>query len=116
MTILHWMNNEEKIVMRSTDGLLSARQPDATVSFFKSFMEQLPPLHLAAFERIVLSTKSVCIAYALYRRQIGVEFAAKAARLEALHQTEKWGEVEDAHDTDREDMKRQLGSAMALVV
>ncbi len=114
--ILNWLNKEEGLTIHSTDGLASVKQPPETIAFFKSFLEGLDPLPLAAFERLVLSSKSVCLAYALYKRRVGVDFAAKAARLEALHQTQKWGEVEDAHDTDREDMKRQLGASMVLLM
>jgi ATP synthase F1 complex assembly factor 2 len=41
--------------------------------------------------------------------------AAQAASLEVLHQTEQWGEVEDTHDVEKEDLRRQLGSVILLV-
>ena len=44
-----------------------------------------------------------------------IERAAEAANLEVLHQTEQWGEVEDTHDVDKEDTRRQLGSVVLLV-
>ena len=49
-------------------------------------------------------------------RLIPVEFAATAARLEQIQQINKWGECEDAHDTEREDMKRKLASVVAAVL
>jgi ATP synthase F1 complex assembly factor 2 len=35
--------------------------------------------------------------------------------LEVLHQTEQWGEVEDTHDVDNADIRRQLGTVVLLV-
>lgn len=49
------------------------------------------------------------------RRRFGVEEAAAAVSLEVNWQTGKWGEVEDTHDVEKEDLRRQLGSAVLLV-
>ncbi|KKY32257.1 putative atp12 chaperone [Diaporthe ampelina] len=49
------------------------------------------------------------------KRTFGVEEAAKAASLEVDWQTGKWGEVEDTHDVEKEDLRRQLGSTVLLV-
>lgn len=49
------------------------------------------------------------------RRRFGVEEAARASSLEVDWQTGKWGEVEDTHDVEKEDLRRQLGSAVLLV-
>jgi len=45
----------------------------------------------------------------------GVEEAARAASLEVDWQTRMWGAVEDTHDVEREDVRRQLGSVVLLV-
>jgi ATP synthase mitochondrial F1 complex assembly factor 2 len=45
----------------------------------------------------------------------GVEEAARATSLEVDWQTGRWGEVEDTHDVDKEDVRRQLGSVVLLV-
>lgn len=49
------------------------------------------------------------------KRLFGVEEAAQAASLEVAWQTRKWGEVEDTHDVEKEDLRRQLGSAVLLI-
>lgn len=49
------------------------------------------------------------------RGRFDIERAAEAANLEVLHQTEQWGEVEDSHDVDKEDVRRQLGSVVLLI-
>lgn len=47
--------------------------------------------------------------------KFGVGEAAMAASLEVDWQTRRWGEVEDTHDVDKEDLRRQLGSVILLV-
>jgi ATP synthase F1 complex assembly factor 2 len=47
--------------------------------------------------------------------RFGIEEAAHASSLEVSWQTVQWGEVEDTHDVEKEDLKRQLGSAIILV-
>ncbi|KUI54209.1 Protein atp12, mitochondrial [Cytospora mali] len=49
------------------------------------------------------------------KKKFGVEEAAKAVSLEVDWQTRKWGEVEDTHDVEKEDVRRQLGSAVLIV-
>lgn len=48
-------------------------------------------------------------------KRFGVEEAARAVSLEVSWQTGRWGEVEDTHDVEREDLRRQLGSVVLLV-
>jgi ATP synthase F1 complex assembly factor 2 len=102
----------QKII--TTQGIASIKQSKEIVEFYKNFLENCSEFDLAGFEKAVISTKSFFISYALYKKWIDIDFAAKAARLEVLHQINKWGEVQDAHDTDREELKRQLG-AISLV-
>jgi ATP synthase mitochondrial F1 complex assembly factor 2 len=48
-------------------------------------------------------------------RRFGIEEAAQACSVEVAWQTSRWGEVEDTHDVEREDLRRQLGSVLLLV-
>jgi ATP synthase F1 complex assembly factor 2 len=48
------------------------------------------------------------------KRRISVEEAAKAARVEVMAQTQLWGEVEDTHDVEVEDMIATLGTAVFI--
>ena len=45
----------------------------------------------------------------------GIEEAAQASSLEVAWQTGMWGEVEDTHDVDKEDLKRQFGTVILMV-
>lgn len=84
---------------------------------------------LAALERAVLAGKSLLVAVRLVvewsenfrhlqrsgQKRFGIEEAAEASSLEVRWQTDMWGEVEDTHDVEKEDLKRQLGSVVLLV-
>ncbi|KAF7554136.1 hypothetical protein G7Z17_g3108 [Cylindrodendrum hubeiense] len=48
-------------------------------------------------------------------KKFGVDDAALATSLEVDWQTGQWGEVEDTHDVNKEDVKRQIGSVALLV-
>jgi ATP synthase F1 complex assembly factor 2 len=113
------------------DSIMPTPQPQLTREVIRGWIAGLPAFELAALERGVLATKSLLIAARLLvtysshwqdlREQhssedrFGIEEAAEAANLEVAHQTQQWGEVEDTHDVDHEDVRKQLGSTILLV-
>lgn len=110
------------------DSIVPRRHPELTREVIRGWMMGLPAFELAALERGVLATKSLLIAVRLLVEwskeldvarkagpKFGIEDAALASNLEVLHQTEQWGEVEDTHDVDAADLRRQLGSVIMLV-
>ena len=85
---------------------------------------------LAGLERAVLAGKSLIAASRLVvqwsdgsvrmghlnnRSRFGIEEAARATSLEVDWQAQQWGQVEDTHDVNSEDLRRQLGSVILLV-
>lgn len=93
---------------------------------------------LAAFERATLASKSLLAAARLIvewsegkagvfmpapaedespfpRAKFGVEMAARAVSVEVDWQTANWGAVDDTHNVEHEDIRRQFGSAVLLV-
>lgn len=84
---------------------------------------------IAGLERAVLAGKSLITAARVVAEwsegQVGVkvplesrfgtEEAAAATSLEVNWQSTHWGEVEDTHDVNKEDVRRQLGSVVLLV-
>ena len=101
-----------------------------TKDVIKGWVSGLPAFELAGLERGVLAGKGLLGAVRLlvewspeleYLRgkstpiDYGVEEAAKAASLEVDWQTGMWGAVEDTHDVEREDIRRQFGSVVLLV-
>lgn len=123
-----WPGVEIKPVL-DEDSILPAQQSDVTRSVIQGWISGLPPYELAALERAVLAGKSLLIGARLLvewseefrelqrssESRFGIEEAAKASSLEVKWQTGMWGEVEDTHDVENEDLRRQLGSAILLV-
>ena len=82
-------------------------------------------------ERAALAGKSLCVAARLVcewseylnlggipgeaAERFGIEEAAKVCSQELIWQTGRWGEVEDSHDVDKEDLRRQFGSVILVV-
>ena len=113
----------------SPDSIVPIPQPQATREVIKSWVQGLPAFELAGLERGILATKSLLVAtrmvaewgqmFAATRKsgseRFGIEHATEAASLEVMHQTEQWGEVEDTHDVDGADIRRQLGTVVLLV-
>lgn len=112
------------------DSIMPVEQPEMTKQVIQGWVSGLPAYELAGLERAVLASKSVLIATRLVHewaeafaasrpagvnKSFGIEQAAEAASLEVRWQTKAWGEVEDTHDVEKEDMKRQLGSVILLV-
>ncbi|KAK4899814.1 ATP synthase mitochondrial F1 complex assembly factor 2 [Elasticomyces elasticus] len=117
----------------SEDSIMPTPQPDLTREVIRGWVHGLPAFELAALERGTLATKSLLVAARLmvewsqeFRHlhrdrpasegKFGIPEAARASTLELLYQIEQWGEVEDTHDVDREDLRRQLGSVVLLNV
>lgn len=85
------------------------------------WLEQLNPWEMTAFERILMTTKSFLLAARMVAEAnepdgIQVEEAARLADLETRFQTERWGEVEDTHDVNHADMRRQLASSKLVLI
>ena len=134
----HIFPGVEVVPILSEDSIMPVPQPELTQEVIRGWVSGLPAFEIAALERGVLATKSLLVAARLLvewsldfahlrassdgtgnreteRDRFDIELAAEAANLEVLHQTEQWGEVEDTHDVDKEDLRRQLGSVVLLV-
>lgn len=111
------------------DSILPVSQSQATKDIIKQWISGLQAYDLAALERGILASKSLLVAVRLVvewsenfrhvqrpgQKRFGIEEAAEASSLEVKWQTDMWGEVEDTHDVDKEDLKRQLGSVIVVV-
>ncbi|KAL2114781.1 hypothetical protein VUR80DRAFT_91 [Thermomyces stellatus] len=113
------------------ESIFPRSQDEATRAVVKGWVSGLSGWELAGLERAVLAGKSLLVGARLLvewsegkvgmvsfdrsGERFGVERAATASTLEVGWQTGRWGEVEDTHDVDREDVRRQLGSAVLLV-
>ena len=125
-----WPRIELRPILRP-DSILPLSQSDETNERVRQWVAQLPSFELAGLERAFLASKSLLIAARLIvqwseaftsirngdvgEERFDIDRAAAASMSEVAWQTERWGEVEDTHDVDKEDLRRQLGSAILLV-
>ncbi|KAI0668531.1 hypothetical protein C8Q78DRAFT_265519 [Trametes maxima] len=113
--ILDWAQETFGVDIKVSDSLFVPSQSPETLRKFEEVLNNLSPWEMAAMERATYSSKSFLIALALITRRLDVNQAAEAAHVEVNSQIERWGEVEDTHDVDYHDMRRQLGSAACLL-
>ncbi|CAG8549511.1 22609_t:CDS:2 [Cetraspora pellucida] len=112
-----WTQETYGVEIKVTNGIFGAQQPTETKNKLCAIVEEFDSLKLSAFERATMLTKSFLLGLGLVERQLTVEFASKAAQVETISQTIRWGKLEGAHDVDNEYIKLQLGSvACALIV
>jgi ATP synthase mitochondrial F1 complex assembly factor 2 len=129
LTTTVWPGVEIRPVLNE-GSIMPLKQSDFTRSVVSGWIMGLSPYELAALERAALATKSLLVATRLIIEwseefrdlqrdlsgpRFGIEQAAEAASLEVRWQTGIWGEVEDTHDVNKEDVRLQLGSAVLLV-
>lgn len=102
-------------------GLGGNTQPEATRAAACAYLDSLDMWQLVALEKAVLTAKSFLVGVAVVRNadpadpfNVSVEELARLATLETVLQTARWGEVEDTHDVDKVDVRRNLAAA-ALV-
>ncbi|KAI5202649.1 hypothetical protein E4T39_04592 [Aureobasidium subglaciale] len=120
----------EIVPILAEDSIMPVKQPKVTQEVIRGWMTGLPAFELAGLERGVLATKSLLVAIRLLvewsqefrhvqksnsTRRFGIMEARQASMVEVTWQTDMWGEVDDTHDVDKEDVARQLGSVILLV-
>ncbi|KZV92840.1 ATP12-domain-containing protein [Exidia glandulosa HHB12029] len=113
--IIDWARKEFDVELTVFTGLFGSSQPAETKAKLAKVLEDMDAWQLAGLERAVYASKSLIVALALVRGRITPEEAAQAAHVEVLSQIQRWGEVEDSHDVDHQDIRRQLGSVVCLL-
>lgn len=100
------------------DGLIGNSQTQHTKDAVLKYLDSLSIWDLVALEKATLVSKSFLSGVAILRNTdyndpfiINIEELARLVTLETVLQTARWGEVEDTHDVDKVDIKRNLASA-----
>jgi ATP synthase mitochondrial F1 complex assembly factor 2 len=128
-----WPGVEIRPVLEE-NSILPTSQSEETKAVIRGWLSGLGAWELAGLERAVLAGKSLCVGVRLVvewaegfrdvggrpdgrgvEKRFGIEEAARACSMEVAWQTDMWGEVEDTHDVEKEDLRRQLGSVILLV-
>ena len=111
--------------------IVPQQQSEGVREVIQGWVSGLDAWDIAGLERAVLAGKSLVAAARFVvewtegevgagsvgqgTTAFGVEEAAKATSLEVDWQATQWGEVDDTHDVNKEDVRRQLGSVALLV-
>ncbi|KAJ7285696.1 hypothetical protein C8J57DRAFT_1285565 [Mycena rebaudengoi] len=103
--LLSWARSTFGVKLHTFDSLLFNSQPDETKHKLGEVLSTFDHWEMAAMERATYTTKSFIIGLAI----------ALATQVEVASQIQRWGEVEDTHDVDFHDVRRQLGSAACLL-
>ncbi|ODV98258.1 hypothetical protein PACTADRAFT_48052 [Pachysolen tannophilus NRRL Y-2460] len=107
------------------DGLVGNVQTEETKEVIRLWMSGLNMWQMVALEKATLIAKSFLAGAAIIRANekalaeeeegiLTIEEIAQAATLETIYQTKRWGEVEDTHDVDKVDVRRNLASASLI--
>ncbi|KAJ6630635.1 hypothetical protein B0H10DRAFT_1982134 [Mycena sp. CBHHK59/15] len=113
--LLSWARSTFGVELHTFDSILFNSQPNESKSAMDQILSTFDHWEMAAMERATYTTKSFVIALALVRKHLTVEQASLATQVEVASQIKRWGEVEDTHDVDFHDVRRQLGSAACLL-
>ncbi|KAM7222873.1 hypothetical protein V8F06_001771 [Rhypophila decipiens] len=133
-----WPGVSKIIPVLDDNFIMPKSQDPATRAAVQKWIERdLDAWEVAGLERATLAAKSLLIGARLVaewgetfsskvgakaaiergegRKLFGIEEAARAASIEVDWQIERWGEVEDTHDVEKVDVRRQLGGVVLLV-
>ncbi|KAL0580254.1 ATP synthase mitochondrial F1 complex assembly factor 2 [Marasmius crinis-equi] len=110
-----WITKTYGVKVEKSNSILFAGQSPETRQKLLEALTSFNHWEMAAMERATYASKSFMIALALVKQRLNIEEASKAARVEVESQIQRWGEVEDTHDVDFHDIRRQLGSAACLL-
>ncbi|KAG0146486.1 hypothetical protein CROQUDRAFT_657292 [Cronartium quercuum f. sp. fusiforme G11] len=115
--LIEWINQSYSIDLKLyEDSIILPKQSSHTKESLRSVVMEFDQLKLAGFERAVHVTKSFVIALALVQGKLTVDEASDASRVEVLSQIARWGEVEDTHDVDFQEIRMKLGSVACSLI
>ncbi|WFD00333.1 ATP synthase mitochondrial F1 complex assembly factor 2 [Malassezia yamatoensis] len=108
--IIAWAKEYFQMDISVAHSALSNSQPAASRERVLEVLEALPPLELACMERAAMTTKSMITSLAMLYKRVDAEQASLMAEVETASQVSVWGAVEDSHDVDHAELRRQLAS------
>jgi len=113
--VINWFRERYKVEIQPTTTISPPSVSDEDVLSIRKHLLSfsLPVLHGFSFG--VDALKSLILTLAVMERIISVEKAVELARLELLHQTSQWGNVEWAHDIELHGTTSRLAAATLFV-
>lgn len=100
--LVKWLKRSFDIECHTTESFAARLQhPPSTHARMSAIVDTLDPFSLTCLQCATMEAKSVVLGLALLCRQVTLEQARAASRVEEECQIEWWGAVEGGHDMDR---------------
>jgi len=109
--ILQWFNNNYRVSVEPSHGLLTVAIPDDAAERLKTHLTPLDTWSLTGLEFAVETLKSFILSMALIDNHLTVETAVHLSRLELEFQISRWGSVEWAHDLELMETRSRVAAA-----
>ena len=113
--LLRWWSDATGAPLAVAAGLAEFVHPQAALAAADDFVYVADPLLRAAIASVLGATKSAVITLAFVHRELDIEGAFQAARVEEEWQIAENGLVEDGHDTSRAHLRSALAAARTLL-
>lgn len=97
--VLEWLEEHHGIALPTTYSMNAMQQPAASVAKFAAIVDAMDPWELLAMDELTSIGKSAVIALAFLQREIDVDRAFRAMRLEETFQLNLSGRVEGVYGT-----------------
>ena len=110
----HFLKTYGAVAVASAREMVAPKHPDATTRRARERLEGMSDWELTAALSLAQGCKSLVIPLAILDREVPVEQAITAARVEEEHQIEHWGLVEGGHDVDHANQRVQILAAALL--
>jgi len=113
--LLRWWAGAYGAPLAVASGLGELVHPPGALLAAQDFVDEADPLLRAATASVLGAVKSTVIAFAFAHRELDIEAAFQAARVEEEWQIAENGLVEDGHDTARAQLRAALAAARTLL-
>lgn len=113
--LLEWWRGAYGVELATAQGFNDLEHPEAAYAVAEDFVELADPFLKSVATSLIGALKSTVITMAFLHRQIDIEAAFQAARVEEEWQIAENGFVEDGHDTARAQLKTCLASASTFL-
>ncbi|KAL4536618.1 hypothetical protein Ndes2437B_g06030 [Nannochloris sp. 'desiccata'] len=89
--VLQWVKKEIGATLETSDSIFGAQLPENQANKIRKYLQKMDKWELTAAEQLAASCKSVLLALAFVKQQLGLHEAMEATRLEEDHQIAQWG-------------------------
>lgn len=111
------MNKQHNIQLNVSHGIMTPNQSDLVYARVHSLLHGQSPLALACIDSIAAVSKSFVIGWMMYTRQLSIDQAYKAARLDEDYQIGQYGMIDGAfgHAVEMTYVKMRIAATQSIL-